>query len=275
MLLTTGQGMGPQFKTPINTSIPELDITGMTYQSVTADITASGFSRGFDINSDGTKLYLVDFTNLSIVEYSFGTANDITTLTATGNTLDLSAVFTSLYDVSISDNDTQLYIVGPSLDEVRQYTMSTPSDLSTVSYSGNSLDLSVAMGGNPQPKGISVVANGTKLFATNDADEKIYGYTLSTPYDLSTASYDQVSAATARGFIMFVNEAGTKILIDEPLSQTVYQYSLSTPYDLSTMVQSATLDVSGTLASLWGMVPSSDNSKLFVCEIDGNFYEYA
>lgn len=269
MLLTTGQGVGPQFKTQTSTvNLPELDITGMTYQSVTIDITASN-TRGFCINSDGTKLYVVQNTDNIIEEYALGTPNDITTLTATGNTLDVSSLYTALYDCCLSDDDSKIYIIGTTYDKIRQYDMSTPSDLSSATYSGNEFNTLLA-----QPKGVSLVDGGTKMFVTDETDDTIHRYDLSTAYDISSASHAQQSSPIARGFPLYVNEAGTKILVNSFSLDLVYQYALSTPYDLSTLSEDTTVDTSSGPAEAWSSAPSSDNNKLFVSGRDGDFYEF-
>jgi len=64
----------------------------------------------------------------------------------------------------------------------------------------------------------------------------IYQYTLSTPNDISTASYDSVSydasAQSSNPNGIFVSEDGTKLVIAD--NALVYEYDISTPYDIST-----------------------------------------
>jgi hypothetical protein len=79
---------------------------------------------------------------------------------------------------------------------------------------------------------------GSKLYLMSGGDGLIFQYSLSTPYDIETISYDNISydftAQTGAnvGATVLVSQDGLKMLIYD--RSTLYRYSLSTAYDVST-----------------------------------------
>jgi len=130
---------------------------------------------------------------------------------------------------------TKMYVVGFSSRSVHQYTLSTAYDLSTASYDSVSFSFTAQSTG---PVDISFKPDGTKMYMLADSGDAVHQYSLSTAYDLSTASYDSVSFSVAaqstgpQGF--FFKPDGTKMYVATFSSGTIFQYALSTAFDLST-----------------------------------------
>ena len=89
---------------------------------------------------------------------------------------------------------TKMYIVGSSSDTVYQYSLSTAYDMSSASYDSVSFSVS---GQETNPYGINMNNDGTKMYIIGASSDKVNQYSLSTAYDLSTASYDSVSFSVA------------------------------------------------------------------------------
>jgi len=81
--------------------------------------------------------------------------------------------------------------------------------------------------------------DGTKMYASTSADDIVNQHTLGTPYDLSTASNDNVSFSfnAQEGHVNGIsfNNDGTKMYAVGQFTLTVYQYSMTVAYDISTM----------------------------------------
>ena len=128
-----------------------------------------------------------------------------------------------------------MYVVGLSADTFFQYSLSTGWDLSTASYDSVSFSVRSQDGA---PLGSTFNSDGTKLYFSGGINDSVYQYSLSTAFDLSTASYDSVSFSVAsqegnpQG--LFFNPDGTKLFLNGRNSDAVHQYSLSTAFDLST-----------------------------------------
>ena len=78
---------------------------------------------------------------------------------------------------------------------VYEYTLSTNFDVSTASYSQS---FSAAAQEN-ELRGIAFNNDGTKMFLVGEAGDDVNEYTLSTAFDVSTATYSQNFSISAQG----------------------------------------------------------------------------
>ena len=107
-----------------------------------------------------------------------------------------------------------MFIVGSNGDDVNEYTLTTGFDVSSASYSQN---FSVASQ-ETAPSGIAFNTDGTKMFIVGETGDDVNEYTLSTGFDVSTASYVDsfsVSAQETTPTGVCFNADGTKCLLLE------------------------------------------------------------
>lgn len=103
---------------------------------------------------------------------------------------------------------------------------------------GNCDNKSFAVGSqDSSPYNIFFKPDGTKMYMTGSATHKIYQYSLSTPWDVSTASYDNISfntgsQETSLMSLFFSPDGGTMYALGG--TKSVFQYSLSIAWDVST-----------------------------------------
>ena len=86
------------------------------------------------------------------------------------------------------------------------------------------------------PKGLFFKPDGTKMYEIGTNSGKVYQWSLSSAWDLSSATYDSVYI-DAEDFYptgLFFKPDGTKMYEIGSVSDKVYQYSLSSAWDLST-----------------------------------------
>jgi len=171
---------------------------------------------------------------------------------------------TGARDIVFNSNGSKVYYLGATNGAIYQYSLSTAFDLSTASYDSVSFSVSSQ---DTLPTGLAFSNDGTKMFMVGRSTDTIYQYSLSTGFDLSTASYDSVSASIATEDyspedITFNND-GTKLyMLGTGNSEAVNQYSLSTAFDLSTLsFDSVSLSVGGFKK---GVTFNADGSKLFI-----------
>ena len=140
----------------------------------------------------------------------------------------LSGQDTQPTDVTFKPDGTKMYMVGLTNDRVYQYTLSTPWDLSTATYDSVSFLVS---GQEPDPYQVAFKPDGTKMYVLGSTNNRIYQYTLSIPWDISTASYDDINFSTASQDIqpygLDFKSDGTKMYIMGLNSDRVYQYSIA------------------------------------------------
>ncbi len=126
-----------------------------------------------------------------------------------------------------------LFVLNLSNDTVFQYDLETAWDLSTAAYFGNSFSVT---GQQTNPFGLTFKPDGTRFFIVGSTSSNVHEYTLATPWDLSTASYDSVfvsasSASGSRQGIAFTPSGETMLVTT---TEVVYQVTLSTPWALTT-----------------------------------------
>jgi hypothetical protein len=268
--ITVGGGAEYSEVTTAGTFTPTTQ-TGNTKVTVdNRDLTAGSV----DINVDGT----------SISNSSSGTTvklvNPSSSLSVTTNDegYDLSnAIYGGLNftlseagDVNgifLNPDGTKMYIVSYSTNLVYQYSLSTAWNISTASY--DSVSFSVASQ-DSTAEGIFLNSDGTKMYILGAASNKVFQYSLSTAWDLSTASYDSVSLSysaqvTSDVRAMTMSNDGLKLIIAKSSTDTMYQYSLGTAWDLSTAsYDSISLVTSGMFTdTIKDIGISDDGTKLF------------
>jgi hypothetical protein len=201
---------------------------------------------------------------------------DIDTFTAeTSGTLSTGQSGTG---ITFSTDGTKFYSVYSGTYSVYQYSCSTPFDISTVSYDNKSFTLNSGIT-ESNPAGIRFDPEGTKMFISGSSNDGVLEYALSTPWDVSTASYTAFKSMTSSGNnftgIHFKPD-GTKMYLMNSTDVAV-QWSLSTAWDIST----ATYDSKSFLTNSQDSVAtdlylSSDGLKLYTNGITGdNIYQYS
>jgi len=181
---------------------------------------------------------MVGTTNDSIYQYSLSTAYNVSTASYDNVSFSVASQEGLALALAFNNAGTKLYITGQSSDTIHQYSLSSAFDLSTASYDSISLPVFAQDG---SPSGIAFNSDGTKMFMMGAANDTVFQYSLSTGFDLSTASYDSVSFSpssqeTSPNCLAF-NSDGTKMYIAGNTNDTIYQYSpvkTTATLDLST-----------------------------------------
>jgi DNA-binding beta-propeller fold protein YncE len=158
--------------------------------------------------------------------YKFLPEGGITSLDYDSVSFDVSAQDTNPYGIAFNNDGSKMYMLGAINDSVHQYTLSTPFDLATASYDSVSLDVSAQ---DTSPYGIAFNSDGSKMYMVGITNNSVHQYTLSTPFDLSTASYDSVSFSVAgqdsAPLGIAFNNDGSKLYMVGAASDSVHQYT--------------------------------------------------
>ena len=234
---------------------------------------------GITFNANGTKLYLSGSAGDSIYQYSLSSAYDLTTMSYDSVSFSVASQETQPNGLAFNNDGTKMYVVGQITDVVYQYSLSTGFDLSIASY--DSVNFSVASQ-DTQPTGIAFNSNGTKMYIVGYNTDAVYQYSLSTAFDLSTASYDSVSLSVSSQNgemrdITFSSDGTKLFLVGESGSDAVYQYSLSTAFDLSTAsYDSVSLSVTDQDTQPKGLAFNDTGKTLFVVgATNDSIYQYS
>ena len=256
-----------------------VDVTQITYDSKSFSVASQeNAPTTVAFNSDGTKMYILGLTNATIYQYTLSTAYDVSTASYDSVSFNASSQGASLHDMAFNNDGTKMYILGDNAENVYQYSLSTAYSISTASYDSVSFDVSSQ---ETSPYSMTFSGDGTKMYILGYGSATAYQYSLSTAYNISTASYDSVSfdasSQVSNGAGLRFNSDGTKMyILDRSSPYGVYQYTLSTAYNISTASYDS---VSFTVAQdtvPFGLTFRSDGIKMYIVGYGNDtIYQYS
>lgn len=169
----------------------------------------------------------------------------------------------------------KMYVIGQTGDDVNEYTLTTPWDIGTATFT----QVSATLTQDGSPADLFIRADGTKLYIVGDANNTVYQYTMSTPWDVSTITYDSISFSvstqenTPTG-IHFSSD-GTKMFICGQGYDGITSYILSTPWNVSTATVSTQFSMATFEIGQHSVRFSDDGQKMYVLGSGRRYvYEY-
>lgn len=165
----------------------------------------------------------------------------------------------SFYTTDVGRDDTNSIVA----ETMRQYDCATRFDVGTATE----VALVYFNRGTTNENGWTVQfsQDGESLFATTNTRE-ILKYTLSTAYDLSTATYDSTIDLTefSSNAIPRIRFAGGKLFLQENANTPIREYSLGTAFDVSTRTFVDSLDTDPTTGTVRNFKFDVGGGKLFI-----------
>ena len=211
-------------------------LSDASYDSVSFSLAAQETSpHGITFDTSGTRFYISGIGTDIIYQYNLNIAWDLSTSSYSNKNFSVASQEIAPRQIAFKEDGLKMYMVGNANDSVYQYSLSTAWDISTASY--DSISFSVASQ-EINPSGISFKPDGTKMYIVGWGNNRAYQYSLSTAWDLSTASYDSVFLDLSNqdtfhlGGIM--SNSGNSFFVVGNDSNSIFEYTLSTAYDLST-----------------------------------------
>jgi hypothetical protein len=248
----------------------DTDISTATFQKVSSSLNSQDNDiRDIKFNNDGTKVFICGRSNDGVYEYSVQDAFDVANLTFV-HKLDISEESTTHGDnaansISFNTDGTKLFVLGQGNDYVGEWALTTAFDLTTASFTQSFYVGSQEV----TPYGLAFNNNGTKMFITGWTGDDINEYTLSTGFDVSTASFvDSFSVAaqvSKPSAVQFDSDGTTMYVLNGTGNPTIFQYNLTTGFDVSTAVYSdKSFSVLGEEDKARGFCFGDSGSKLYV-----------
>jgi len=244
----------------------------------------------------GTTLDLTSgnvFSYTPTAETTFVFSNPPTTGTALGFTLELNGEFIDDgYDLANAEppaygafsvaaqetvptgiffkpDGTKMYVIGTTGDDVNEYDLSTAWDVSSATYLQN---FSVAAQ-EANPSGIFFKPDGTKMYVIGTTGDAVFSYTLSTAWDVSSATYLQnfsVSAQEETPQGIFFKPDGTKMYVLGNIGDDVNEYDLSTAWDVTSASYLQNFSVAAQETGPTGIFFKPDGTKMYVIGTSGD-----
>ena len=191
---------------------------------------------GFYFKPDGLTFYVVGNTNDSVYRYDMSSAWNISTAVS-NNSFSVAAQESSPQSISFSSNGSIMYVAGSTGDDITWYNLSTPWAITTAvansQFSLNAFETS--------PEGIYFSDDGSTLWVVGSTFIRLIQYTLSTPWDLNTATLSDISSVYHSTFNnttryitngtsgIFVNPAVNKAWIIEYNNDRIHEFVTDIP----------------------------------------------
>lgn len=248
--------------------------TGRSFSTTSQTTTTTGIA----MSPDGTKLFVIGNSADSVYEYTLSVANKIDTASYASRSFDFSGQETNATGIAFNTSGTRMYILGIDNDTVYEYELSTPFQVDTASYSTRSFGVTTQ---EPVPTALAFNADGTRMYVVGHSSRAVFEYTLSTGFQVNTASYSSrsfsISSQENTPYGLFFGASGTKMFVSGNTSDAVYQYSLGTAYQVDTAsYDSVSFSVAGQDGAPIGMAWSADGTKFFIAgNANDAIFEYA
>jgi DNA-binding beta-propeller fold protein YncE len=167
---------------------------------------------GVYFSPDGTKFYIVGHTMDQVLQYSCSAAWDITTAAYVReqSLIDGAGVYSNPHGIFFKPDGTSFYVVSAVSDKIKQYTLSSAWDVSTLSegdeFSLLSLftfipqDLAENTYGIGSSDDLFFSEDGKTIWIADAAHDAINELVLSTAWDITTATYNGRSARADRRY---------------------------------------------------------------------------
>ena len=190
--------------------------------------------QGIAFSKSGMKMFVSDTHGKDVNEYTLTVAWDVSTASFV-DTFSVKSQTTLPTGIAFSKSGTKMFITDTagSTDTVLEYTLTTAWDVSSASF----VDSFSVRGQDRAPTDIAFSKSGEKMFITGNQNDKVYEYTLTTAWDVSSASFvDSFSVSSqemeVRG-IWFDSSGKTMFIVGHEDGE-VNIYKLTIAWDVST-----------------------------------------
>ena len=188
-------------------------------------------------NNDGTKMFIVNHAGRKSVDYySLSTAFDVSTATFDGEYF-ISGQEKRANSIAFNNDGTRMVVAGVgnnSQVRIHEYSLSTGFDLSSTVTHLNTQDL---ISFQNHIDGVTFNYDGTKMYTITlmnkdgtEAQDLMYQFKLTTPYDVSTLSlegtYTVSSVSGDSREVVFSNDGSKMFIIDDD-NDKVHEFNLS------------------------------------------------
>ena len=229
--------------------------------TVTKEVSQSGSTNNtWDVNSTSQNYTRLDSAPATTLSWAGGAVNNASFV----DSFSVASQEGTPRGMAFSADGTKMFVVGDTGDDVNEYALTTAFDVSTSSFT----DSFYINAQDPLPNDVAFNTDGTKMFVLGKNSDTVYAYTLTTGFDVSTASYSSVSfsvtAQDTQPAGMAFNTDGTKMFIVGYAGQDINEYALTTGFDISTASFTDSFSVASQETEPYGVAFNSNGTKMFV-----------
>ena len=210
------------------------------------------------VNKNKSHIYFADYSAQTVIKYELRSYKE------NYQTLDTSGKTTSTFDIRFKPDGTKLYIFAFSVDTVYEYDLSTAWDITSATDTGNSLTTDAQ--GEASPSGFVFKPDGTEMYTIGTGIDRVQQYTLSTAWDISTATYTgQTSTTVGNGSayaVAFKTDGLKCYTIDS--SEQVREHTLSVAWDITTLTYDSVVTTYSVDTTTYDLQFSDDGLFMYI-----------
>lgn len=204
-----------------------------------------------------TKVTLGSVTTVGVVGYNLANASYDSV------SFSIAAQDTTPRGLFFKPDGLKMYVAGDAANNINEYNLSTAWDVSSASYLQN---FSVATQ-DTRPTGVFFKPDGLRMYVVGFTNDSVYEYTLSTAWNISTASFVQsfsVAAQDTSPSGLFFKDDGTKMYVLGQTGAAINEYTLGTAWNISTASYAQNFSVAAQDTSPNSLVFKPDGTKVYI-----------
>ncbi len=249
------------------------NVATITYQYTWNPIYGSDSStQGIYFNNTGEYFYILGQTNDRVIPFYLRTPWDLNSAYLPGMLVDQNRMSGSTNHFRLKPDGTKLYVTGATHDNILEYSLSTPWNISSATISNT---FSVASD-TLTPQGIDISEDGTEVYIIDGS--RTYTYKLATPWALSSAYRSQtLRLPTSTTTDINISPTGANVYTTQSSPSAINQYTLSTPWDLNSVVSNTTLSLAATTSGARAVTFNNIGTKMYIApggSTSYTIYEY-
>ena len=258
-----------------NTILSNVNVLGASYDSVSFSVAAEDTSpTDVFFSPDGKKMFVLGATGDDVNEYVLSTPWLVSSATYRTN-FSVSAQDTAPQSLFFRADGLKMYVLGATNDTVYQYSLATAWDIATATYDGISFSVAAQ---ETAPLALTFKPDGLSMYVVGSTNDIVYQYTLSTAWNVSTASLLQSFSVTAQETnptgIQFTGD-GSRMFVLGSTGDDINVYNLTTPWDISTAAFVSVFSVVGQDTSPQGFYIRPDGTKMYIAgQTNDTIYQY-
>jgi sugar lactone lactonase YvrE len=247
-----------------NTIVSNVNVAGASYDSVSFSVAGEELNpSSLFFSPDGRKMFVMGTSGDDVNEYTLSTPWVVS-----------SATYVTVFSVAAQDDTPsgfffradglKMYVVGSQNDTVYQYALTTPWSIATASYESKSFSVATQ---ELTPNGLYFKPDGLAMYVVGTTADTVFQYTLSTAWDVSTASLLQsfsVAAQETTPQELSFTPDGTRMFVLGNTGDDVTIYNLTTPWDITTAAHVTQFSVAAQENVPTGLFVKPDGTKFYI-----------
>lgn len=243
-------------------------------------------SNPYCIRVSGDGKYVFTSSNADYISrHTMSRPYDLSTATF-DNTINMASLYleSASYAFDLSPDGKYLYYHGADRDSIALFNMTTPWDLSTLTYGATPYKkwdgVRGATGSTQSVYAFTYGDSGNKIYFSGLVNDTIAQYSLSSAYDVSTISETYstytLSASPNNRAIRSIRwkPDGSKFWILEYAQDSIYEFSVSVNWDISsTVTEGNSLSILSYENNPWDFAWNDDGTEFIVVGSTGDVFD--